>query len=250
MPPLITAHAACRGHAPENTLAGVRAALALDADAIEIDVRCTRDGTPVLLHDSTVDRTTDGEGEIAALSLRQARRLRLGSGQGLDAGFDLRLSPKGEGERIPTLREVLREVAGRALLVLEVKPAGIEAEVLAVVRRARALDWCAVHSFLPRVVERVRRQEPRMPCSLLTDGRRVVDWGQLFAFALSLGAQGVSVHHGAVTPELVRGAHLRELRCSTWTVNRREDVRRVYAAGVDAITSDYPDRVRRWLPRR
>ena len=233
MPPLITGHAACRGHAPENTLAGVRAALALGADAIEIDVRCTRDGTPVLLHDSTVDRTTDGEGEIAALSLRQARRL--------DAG---------EGERIPTLREVLREVAGRALLVLEVKPAGIEEEVLAVVRRARALDWCAVHSFLPRVVERVRRQEPRMPCSLLTDGRRVVDWGQLFAFALSLGAQGVSVHHGVVTPELVRGAHLRELRCSTWTVNRRDDVRRVATAGVDAITSDYPDRVRRWLPRR
>ena len=233
MPPLITAHAACRGHAPENTLAGVRAALALGADAIEIDVRCTRDGTPVLLHDSTVDRTTDGAGEIAALSLRQARRL--------DAG---------EGERIPTLREVLREVAGRALLVLEVKPAGIEEELLAVVRRARALDWCAVHSFLPRVVERVRRQEPRMPCSLLTDGRRVVDWGQLFAFALSLGAQGVSVHHGVVTPELVRGAHLRELRCSTWTVNRRDDVRRVAACGVDAITSDYPDRVRRWLPHR
>ena len=88
-----------------------------------------------------------------------------------------------------------------------------------------------------------------MPCSLLTDGRRVVDWGQLFAFALSLGAQGVSVHHGVVTPELVRGAHLRELRCSTWTVNRRADVRRVAVAGVDAITSDYPDRVRRWLPR-
>ena len=233
MPPLITAHAACRGHAPENTLAGIRAALALGADAIEIDVRCTRDGTPVLLHDSTVDRTTDGAGEITALSLRQVRRL--------DAG---------EGERIPTLREVLREVAGRALLVLEVKPAGIEEELLAVVRRARALDWCAVHSFLPRVVERVRRQEPRMPCSLLTDGRRVVDWGQLFAFALSLGAQGISVHHGVVTPELLRGAHLRELRCSTWTVNRRADVRRVAAAGVDAITSDYPDRVRRWLPRR
>ena len=233
MPPLITAHAACRGHAPENTLAGVRAALALGADAIEIDVRCTRDGTPVLLHDSTVDRTTDGEGEIAALSLRQARRL-----------------AAGKGERIPTLREVLREVAGRALMVLEVKPAGIEEELLAVVRRARALDWCAVHSFLPRVVERVRRQEPRMPCSLLTDGRRVVDWGQLFAFALSLGAQGIAVHHGVVTPELVRGAHLRELRCSTWTVNRRDDVRRVAACGVDAITSDYPDRVRRWLPRR
>lgn len=231
MRPIITAHAACKGHAPENTLAGVRAALKLKADAIEIDVRCTRDGVPVLLHDSTVDRTTDGQGKIAGLTLRQARRL--------DAGG---------GERIPTLREVLDEVAGRALLVLEIKPVGIEEEVLAAVRSASGgLDWCAVHSFWPQVVARVRRLEPRMPCSLLTGGREVVDWGEFFAFALSLGAQGVAVNHEAVTAKLVRAAHLRELRVSTWTVNARTDVRRVAAAGVDAITSDYPDRVRRWL---
>ena len=67
---LITAHAACKGHAPENTLAGIRAALRLKADSIEIDLHCTRDGTPVLIHDDTVDRTTDGEGAIAEMSLR------------------------------------------------------------------------------------------------------------------------------------------------------------------------------------
>jgi glycerophosphoryl diester phosphodiesterase len=230
--PIITSHAACKGHAPENTLAGVRKALELGADAIEIDIHVTRDGVPVLIHDSTVDRTTDGSGEIASLSLRQARRL--------DAGA---------GERIPTLREVLETVAGRALLVLEVKASRIEEEVLAVVRRAKALDSCVVHSFRASVVQRIRILEPRMPCSLLTGGQDVVDWGQLFGFALSLGAQGVAVHHGVVTPELVRAAHLRELRCSTWTANARADVRRVADAGVDAITSDYPDRVRRWLPK-
>ena len=231
--PVVTAHAACKGHAPENTLAGLRRALELGADAIEVDVRCTRDGVPVLLHDATVDRTTDGSGEVAELSLRQLRRL--------DAG---------DGERVPTLREVLDLVRGQALLVLEVKATNIEHAVLDVVRRARALDWCAVHSFWPQVVERVRTLEPRLPCSLLNDGRRVRDWGQFFAFALSLGAQGVALHHAVVTPELVRAAHLRELRCSTWTVNGRADVRRVVAAGVDAVTTDYPDRVRRWLPRR
>ncbi len=237
--PLLTAHAACKGHAPENTLAGIRAALRLGADAIEVDVRCTRDGVPVLLHDGTVDRTTSGEGRITALSLRQARNLRLRSGKGF----------AGRGERIPTLREALGAVAGRALLVLEVKPAGIEEAVLAVVRRLGAFDWCAVHSFRPRVVQRVRKLEPRLPCSLLTNGRDVVDWGELFAAALSLGAQGVAVDHAVVTPGLVRAAHLRELQFSTWTVNKRDDVRRVAACGVDAITSDYPDRVRRWLPR-
>jgi glycerophosphoryl diester phosphodiesterase len=237
--PLITSHAACKGHAPENTLAGIRAALRLKADAIEIDVRLTRDGVPVLLHDATVDRTTDGEGEIAALSLRRARGLRIRSGPRAFA----------RGQRIPTLREVLETVRGRAVLVLEVKPAGIEEEVLAAVRSARALDWCVVHSFLPPVVARFRKLEPKLPCSLLV-GRPVTDWGRLFSFALSLGAQGVALHESAVTPKVVRAAHLRELRVSTWTVDRRADARRVATAGVDAITTDFPDRVRRWLPAR
>ncbi len=236
--PIITSHAACRGHAPENSLAGLRAALRLGADAIEIDLHCTRDGTPVLVHDATVDRTTDGEGAIAGLSLRQARGLSLLSAQG-----------RPTAQRIPTLRETLQTVAGRALLVLEVKAAGIEEAVLATVRRNKALDWCVVHSFRPGVVKRIRKLEPRMPCSLLTSGRDVSDWRELFGFALSLGAQGVAVHHSVVAPELVRAAHLRELRLSTWTVNKRSDVRRVAAAGVDALTTDYPDRARSWLPK-
>ncbi|MGB2694526.1 MAG: glycerophosphodiester phosphodiesterase family protein [Dehalococcoidia bacterium] len=233
MPPLVTAHAACKGHAPENTLAGVRAALDLGADAMEIDVRLTRDGMPVLLHDSTVDRTTDGEGRLDEFSLRQMRRL--------DAG---------DAERIPTLREVLDAVAGNMLVVLEIKAADIEEPVLNAVRRAKALDWCVVHSFRPNVVERIRRLEPRMPCSLLTGGENVVDWGQLFSFALSLNAQGVAIHHEAITEELARAAHLRELRVSCWTANKRDDVRRLAACGVDAITTDYPDRARRWLQKR
>ena len=236
--PLITAHRACQGHALENSLAGLRAGLRLGADAIEVDVQCTRDGTPVLLHDATVDRTTNGEGKLAELSLRQARNLGLLSANN---------RPTAQG--IPTLREALQTVDGRALLVLEVKAPGIEEAVLATVRRNKALDWCVVHSFRPGVVKRIRKLEPRMPCSLLTSGRDVPDWGELFGFALSLGAQGVAIHHSVVTPELVRAAHLRELRLSTWTANRRIDVRRVAAAGVDALTTDFPDRARRWLPK-
>jgi len=227
---IITSHAACKGHAPENTLAGIRAALRHKADAIEIDIQLTRDAVPVLLHDRTVDRTTDGAGRIAELSLRQARAL--------DAG---------RGERIPTLREVLAAVAGRALVVLEIKPSGIEMETLAAVRRAKALEWCVVHSFRPPVVETVRKLEPKMPASLLVGGEYVREWREIFALALSINAQGVAVNHESVTPRLVRAAHLRELRVSTWTVDLRRDTRRVYAAGVDAITTDFPDRVRRWL---
>ncbi len=238
MPPLITSHAACKGHAPENTLAGIRAALRHKADAIEIDLHCTRDGVPVLIHDATLDRTTDGEGEIADLSLRQVRKL--------NAAASL---PGSKRHEIPTLREVLKAVNDRALLVLEIKATKIEEAVLDVVRREMALDHCVVHSFRPGIVERIRKLERRMACSLLTTGHDVKDWDQLLGFALSLNAQGVSVHHSAVSEKRVRRAHLRELRFSTWTVDKRDDVRRVAACGVDAITTNYPDRTRRWLPK-
>jgi glycerophosphoryl diester phosphodiesterase len=188
---------------------------------------------PVLLHDSTVDRTTDGAGEIASLSLRQARRL--------DAG---------DGERIPTLREVLETVAGRALLVLEIKPVDIEEPVLAVVSASGGLDWCCVHSFWPQVVDRIRALEPRMPCSLLTGGREVKDWRQFFAFALSLGAQGVSVHYTFATPEIVRQGQRRSLTFMTWTVDDESAIERMVIAGADSICSNFPDVVREIVERR
>ena len=79
--PLVTSHAACKGHAPENTLAGIERAIALGADAIEIDVHCTSDGVPVLIHDKTVDRTTDGTGDIHEMTLDVARALDAGARQ-------------------------------------------------------------------------------------------------------------------------------------------------------------------------
>lgn len=233
--PFVTSHAACKGHAPENTLAGIRAALELGADAIEIDVHCTKDGVPVLLHDSTVDRTTDGSGDIRQMTLEEARRLDAGAKQH-EGRFP--------GEPIPTLAEVLAEVDGRALLVLEIKQGGIEEQVCRVVREARAVQDCEAHSFWPQVVMAMRRTEPRMAAALLTDGRAIKEWDDFFGFALSLNAQAVSVHFGAVTPAVVRAAQRRGLAFLTWTVNEPPDVRRVVDAGVDAVCSDYPERVR------
>ncbi len=237
--PLVLGHRGASREAPENTLAAFRLAMAQGADGFELDVWRCGSGEPVVIHDASAARSTGEDLDVRLTPLSRLRRL--------DASA---LGGSGHrGERIPTLREVLAEINGRALLVLEIKAPDIEEQVLTVVRRANALDSCVVHSFAPKIVARVRELEPRMPCSLLTGGEGAKDAKKLFALALSIGAQGVAVHYAAVTPEFVRAAHLRELRCSTWTVNRRLDVRRVARAGVDAITSDYPDRVRRWLPR-
>lgn len=233
--PLATSHAACKGHAPENTLAGIEAALRLGADAIEIDVHCTADGVPVLIHDELVDRTTDGTGSIREMTLDAARLLDAGARQ---------FAPQFAGQRIPTLAEVLDLTKGRALLQIEVKQAGIEEPIARVVRDASAIGDCETHSFWATNVRAMREVEPRMAAALLTDGRRVIDWHEFFGFALSLGAQGVSVYYTWATPERVRHGQLRALTFMVWTVDDEADIRAMVDAGVDSICSDFPDLVR------
>jgi glycerophosphoryl diester phosphodiesterase len=233
--PLVTSHAACKGHAPENTLAGIDAALRLGADAIEIDVHCTSDGVPVLIHDETVERTTDGTGNIHDMTLDVTRTLDAGARQ---------FVPQFQGSPIPTLAEVLELTRGRVLLQIEIKQRDIEERVAQAVRDAGAIADCEVHSFWPQVVQQMRAVEPRMACALLTDGRRVVDWHDFFGFALSLNAQGVSVYHSWATPELVRKGQKRGLTFMVWTVDDEADMRNMVDAGVDSICSNFPDLVR------
>ena len=234
--PLVTSHAACKGHAPENTLAGIEAALRFGADAIEIDVHCTADRVPVLIHDETVDRTTDGSGNVHDMLLEVARALDAGARQ---------FAPKFHGAKIPLLSEVLDLTKGKALLQIEVKQTDIENEVAQVVRDADAISDCEVHSFYPNVVRAMRTVEPRMAAALLTDGRRIVDWDDFFGFALSLNAQGVSVYYSWATPERVRQGQARSLTFMTWTVDDEKDMQSIVAAGVDSICSNFPDLVRR-----
>jgi glycerophosphoryl diester phosphodiesterase len=236
--PLVTSHAACKGHAPENTLPGIERAIALGADAIEIDVHCTADGVPVLIHDKTVDRTTDGTGNVREMPLDVVRALDAGARQ---------FVPQFQGTPIPKLAEAVDVAKGRALLHIEIKQADIEDRVAAVIRDAGAVADCAIHSFRANVVRRMREIEPRMPAALITNGKEVVDWGDHFGFVLSLGAQGISLEHDAVTSELVRQGQRRSLTFMTWTVDEEAEVARMLDCGVDGVCSNFPDVVRRVL---
>ena len=230
--PLVISHAACAGHAPENTVAGLRLALHMGVDGIEVDVRASADGVPVLMHDPTVDRTTDGQGEVSTLTLAQLREL--------DAGAK---APNGtfQGERVPTLVEALRAIEGRALLIAEIKEGGIESAVLEVVRQADALPWVMVWSFNWGAVAQMRQLEPRLPCCLLVP--RLPNLQPAADHALTLGAQGLAVEFPALDAESVRNAHLRGLSVHAWTVDQAPDVRRLAGAGVDSIVTNLPNDV-------
>jgi len=225
MRPLVISHAACGGHAPENTLAGIRAALALGADAIEIDVQASADGVPVLMHDLTVDRTTGGRGAVAELTLEQLRELDAGS------------------EPVPTLAEVLDLTRGSALLVCEIKQPGIEGLLAEVVRGAGALDDTMVWSFFPEALAAMRREEPRLPGGLLIGPEAMPRWPELRHTALRMGLQAVSVFCMSVNEHVARDAQRSGLALYAWTADPEPEIARLIALGVDGICSNYPERV-------
>jgi len=206
----------------------------MGADAIEIDVHLSADGVPVLIHDDSVDRTTDGGGAVTALTLAELRELDAGARSPFDTC---------RGERVPTLAEALELIRGRALLVIEIKPPDIEEAVLEVVRRAEALDWAMVWSFHPGVVAEVRRREPRLPAGLLTLSLSDAIARQ----ALELGAQATSVFYQNVSEERVRAAHRKALAVYAWTADQPAEMRRLAATGVDGIVTNFPDRAKSLL---
>lgn len=225
MRPLVISHAACAGHAPENTLAGIRAALELGADAVEVDVQATADGVPVLMHDLTVDRTTGGKGKVASLTTEQMRAL--------DAG----------GEAVPTLAEALDLTHAASLLIAEIKQPGIEAAVADCVRRAGALADVMVWSFFSPVLTAMREVEPRLPNVLLLSKEALIRWAEMRELALRLGVQGVSVFHQGLEEAIVREARRSALAVYAWTADSERDIERLLALGVDGIVSNYPERV-------
>jgi glycerophosphoryl diester phosphodiesterase len=225
MRPLVISHAACGGHAPANTLAGIRAALGMGVDGIEIDVQCSSDGVPILMHDYTVDRTTNGTGEVSRLTLDQLRAL--------DAG----------GEPPPTLAEVLELTRGDALLVCEIKQPGIEQRIADVVVQAEALDDVMVWSFFPQALTGMRTAEPRIPAALLVSERHTHALPTLRETAISIGAQGLSVFHEGVSNDALRLCRRSGLALYAWTADDQAAIQRLVDTGIDGICSNFPDRV-------
>lgn len=235
---LVLGHACAAGEAPANTLAGVRACIDAGVEGMEIDVQLCADGVPVLMHDDTVDRTTNLRGPVREKTLAEL--------QAADAG---------DGEPVPTLDQVLALVAGRFTVMCELKAtpdapdqdqACVDA-VVEVIRRHNAESWTAIHSFNPIMVERARATEPRISATIITGQIRgeVVD--RLLGGLMKRHGQAISVEHHVVDRTLIEKAKKRQVTVWTWTVDTPEDWARVVEAGVDGIITNVPHRLREWL---
>jgi glycerophosphoryl diester phosphodiesterase len=238
MTTLVIGHAAAAGEAPANTLAGVRACLDAGAEAMEIDVQLCADGVPVLMHDETVNRTTNLKGKVRELSLAAL--------QAADAG---------NGEPVPTLEQVLELVAGRLTVMCELKATPGDAEhdqrcvdaVLADVQRHEARTWTAIHSFQPEMVARARASEPRVSAAIISGPVKGDALQRLIGGTLKRNAQAISVEHSCVNRALVIAAKRRQLTVWTWTADKERDWARVVEAGVDGIITNVPHALREWL---
>jgi len=225
------AHRGFSSVAPENTLAAFRKAIELCADMVECDVRRSGDGRLVVIHDPTVDRTTNGRGAVADMSLAELRELDAGSW----------FSAEFAGERIPTLEEVLDLPRGRSKLIVEVKEEGLEDEVVSAAEARGMDDEVLVASFHYRIGVRMPELDTRFPFIPLACLPRNADEDESVRVAdeaASVNGWMFGVNHTAITPALVRATHAANLRLMAWTVNNEEDIRSVVEMGVDAIASN------------
>ena len=229
--PLVISHAACAGHAPENTLAGIRAALTIGADAVEVDVQASADGVPVLMHDLTLNRTTNGSGPLADRTLQQLRAL--------DAG----------GDPIPSFDEALALTRGRALLIAEIKAPRAEQAVARVARHQGALQDVMVWSFSPSILEAVRSAEARLPTALLIAPQSASRAPPVRDLALRLGLRGISIFHEDIDGRTVSEARRSNLSIYAWTADSQVAIQRLIDLGIDGIVTNYPERALALLGR-
>jgi glycerophosphoryl diester phosphodiesterase/membrane-associated phospholipid phosphatase len=252
----IIAHAGAQGHAPPNTMEAFEAALVLGADTLEMDLQLTADGEIVTIHDGTVDRTTDGTGAVADLTLAEL--------QALDAGAtwtdeDGTTPFAGQGVRHATLREVL-EAFPDTHLIVELKTDGGEAIIqptIELVRAYRAEGRVTIASFREDYLAVVREQLPGVPTNMpesetydfyVRHLAGLHPWwqppGRLYQVPEDFDGRRV------VTPRFVRAAERLGVDVQVWTVNDPDQLHRVLDAGVQGIITDHPDRVVEVLAER
>jgi glycerophosphoryl diester phosphodiesterase len=230
---LIIGHRGASGHAPENTMAAFKKAVALGAAFIETDLQLSRDARLVAIHDDTVNRTTNGQGKVHDMTLGVLRQLDAGAWFGSEFA----------GERIPTIEEIL-EFAKKNDIVfyLEIKPAGSwggEHALIGALRESGEVARVVVISFEHSILARLRKIEPTLMTGVLYDGQI----SDPLKVAEDMGARQVAVRGDLVTPHMIDEAHKRDLQVVCWTVNHPAHMRLLMAAGVDGIMSDYPDRL-------
>ncbi len=274
--PAVIAHRGASAYAPENTLAAFRLAIGMGADWFECDCQPALHGEAMVIHDSALERTTNGKGAVNAHTCTQLKALDAGSWK--DAAFT--------NEAIPTLAETLAVAKGRIGVYIEIKDQGGDEmlverisqyareaitprEARARIRQILASSTSANAEFTSRIIEEVRargmgqdvvlqsfslaacatalRLVPEWRIELLGVGEHPQEWADFMQAGESLGVAGFNCHHGSLTPERIAWIHEHGKSVAAWTVDLEDDMSRLADWGVDALITNRPDVCKRLL---
>ena len=212
-------HRGARAYEPENTLRSFRKALELGVNAVELDVRMTKDGEIVVIHDAEVDRTTNGTGLVSTLTLKEIK--------GLKTEKD---------ETIPTLEEALDFLDKKVKVLIELKETALEAKVLKIVQKGKLESNVVIVSFLEDALRNVKQLDEKVETGLI-----YVKHKNPVKAAIDLKASYLLPLYRFTHTADVQKAHQNGLRVIVWTINKPEEVADYVKKGVDGITSDTPD---------
>lgn len=216
----IIAHRGASFLEPENTLRSIRRAIDLHADMVEVDVRVSKDGELVVIHDERVDRTTNGTGYVKDLKLRELKKL--------DAGL---------GEEIPTLNEVLKlfkdKIGENVKLIVEIKIPKIEEEVLKIIHDV-ALKRVLLTSFYHPTIKNVKNLNPDMETGIIFACQPINAW----ELALNAGSDVIFPRSEFVDKAMVENAHKHMISVYPWTIDERDRAKALIKMGVDGIVTN------------
>ncbi|WP_108668968.1 glycerophosphodiester phosphodiesterase [Peribacillus acanthi] len=230
----IYAHRGSKGTHPENTMAAFREAVRLGVDGIELDVHLSKDGELVVIHDETVDRTTDGTGQVKDLTLSQLKKLDAGSW----------FSKEFQSETIPTLKEILQLLQGTNILLnVEIKNdviqyVGIEEKVLKDLEEYAYKDKAIISSFNHYSVRKIKQLDPEIQTAILFVEILVEPW----KYAASIGASALHVYIPIAYTEMSREAERNNYPVRVWTVNDEVEMKKLIEMNIDTIMTDFPQK--------
>ncbi|MBE0393010.1 glycerophosphodiester phosphodiesterase family protein [Flavobacterium sp. PL002] len=220
-------HRGARGNEPENTLIGFQKALALNVDQIELDIHSSVDGEIMVIHDETIDRTTNGNGYVNSFTRLELQQFQI------------------EGQQyIPTLIEVLNLIDRKCSINIEIKSNGLADKLVGIIeqyvteKRWEYSDFI-VSSFEWDNLEKVRLLNPSIPIAVLTE----TSIEDALAFAKKIKAQAINPDFQMLSTENVSQMQQTGFQVFPWTVNEIEDIKRIQSYKVDGIISDFPDRL-------
>lgn len=236
---LIEAHRGNSVDAPENTLTAIEQAIEIGVDRVEVDLEFSKDGNPVIIHDNSVDRTTNGTGNISDLTYSEIRKLDAGNWK----------SSKYKGEKVPLLSEVFELCKGRSMVNIDLKNSAAVPEMVKTIKDMQMENEVVITGKIPECVNHIRELGVNLTMFYESTPQfsYLLKSGQL-SEALKLAINqarfyclpGFLFNSNWITPELVYQAHLHGLAVNVWDVNTLGRAKKMFEAGVDAVMSDNP----------